>query len=134
MTDYKRSDRMAYAGPAFTGQPEYNREEINRTRQAAEALFAPKRRVAEPATPATASTADQTARKPRILSAVRVQPTPVKSAEVTGAGTPPKPVAKIPASHLGRIRTWLRYGMTKAQVAEVYRVTTGDIESMLQKA
>ena len=134
MTEYRHFDRAGDAGVALRRWTDSDHEEINTARQVAEALFAPKRRVAEPAAPATASTADQTTRKPRILSAVRVQPTPVKSAEVTGDRTPPKPVAKIPASHLGRIRAWLRYGMTKAQVAEVYRVTAGDIERMLQKA
>jgi hypothetical protein len=73
--------------------------------------------------------ADPTARKPRILSAVPAQPIHV---EATKPVAPAKPHQKIPASQFGRIRTWLKYGMTIAQVAELYGATVGDVESILK--
>jgi hypothetical protein len=134
MTDYHHSNRSDYAGSTFSGPIQYNREETNRARKAAEAIFAPKQRINEQSAPAAAPTADLKVRKPRILSAVQVQPTRVEPTEAAVASVPPKPVAKIPASHLGRIRTWLKYGMTMPQVAKVYGVTIDDIERVLQKA
>ena len=38
-----------------------------------------------------------------------------------------------PASQFARIRTWMRYGMTVAEVAQVYEVTVEEIERNLQK-
>ena len=134
MTEYHHFDRAGDAGVAPRRWTDSDHEEINRARQAAEALFAPKPRSIEPPAASTASPADQTTRKPRILSAVQVQPTRVQLTEAPVVSVRPKPVANIPASHLDRIRTWLRYGMTMAQVADVYRVTIGDIERMTQKA
>ena len=122
MTDYHHSDRSDYAGSTFGGRAEYNRAEINKARRATEALFAGKPRITEPSAPAAISSAEQTARKPRILSAVQVRTTrddPTKSAVVSG---PPTLSKEIPASHLGRIRTWLKYGMSIPQVAKVYGV------------
>ncbi len=112
-----------------------DRDEINRARQAAEALFAPKRPIIEQSSPTTTPSPDQMARKPRILSAVvQAQPAHVEPTEVPIAPVPPKSTQRIPASHLGRIRACMKYGMTMAQVAEVYGVTIGDIERMLYNA
>lgn len=132
MTEQHHSDRSDYAGSTFTGLVQ---KDINRARQAAEALFAPKPPSTKPSAP-TAATADQTARKPRILSAVQARPTRIEPTEVPVASVPPKPSRKIPASHRdrNRIRTWLKYGMTIPQIAKVYGLTTGDIERVLQKA
>jgi hypothetical protein len=51
--------------------------------------------------------------------------------------TDPKPElaarGEIPASQLARIRTWVKYGMTAAQVAEVYGVPASEIERALRK-
>src|SRR5690349_4943992 len=80
-----------------------DRDEVNRARQAAEALFAPKPRIIEQSSSTTPS-ADQTARKPRILSAVQARPAHVEPTEQPIDPVPPKPTQKIPASHLGRIR------------------------------
>lgn len=50
---------------------------------------------------------------------------------------PQRPVAappvEVPRSQFARIRTLVKYGMTAAQVAEVYRVPVGDIERLLGK-
>ena len=63
-----------------------------------------------------------------------MQPARVETIEASVNRTPPKPREKIAASQLSRIRTWLKYGMTIPQVAEVYGVTVGDIERILRKA
>jgi hypothetical protein len=34
----------------------------------------------------------------------------------------------IPAAHIARIRAWLRYGMTAAQVGEIYGVSADEVE------
>jgi hypothetical protein len=39
---------------------------------------------------------------------------------------------KIANSQLARIRTWLKYGMTLRQVAEMYGVDVEEIESILR--
>jgi len=37
-------------------------------------------------------------------------------------------------SQFARIRTWVKYGMTVSQVAQVYKVTVEEIERILRKA
>ena len=37
----------------------------------------------------------------------------------------------IPASQFGRVRTLTKYGMTQAQVAELYEVTVNEIEKII---
>ena len=46
----------------------------------------------------------------------------------------PRTTRQVPRSHHGRIRTWVNYGMTIPQVAEVYGVAVGVIERILQRA
>jgi hypothetical protein len=84
-------------------------------RQAAEALFAPKPPAAEPA--------------------VDPPSTPVPP-ELVGAATTrePLPRAVIPTAHVARIRTWVKYGMTIAQVAAIYGVDAGEIARLVGKA
>jgi len=41
---------------------------------------------------------------------------------------------EIPVSQFARIRTWVKYGMTASQVAQVYKVTVEEIERILRKA
>ena len=102
--------------------------------QAAEALFSPKRQMAEPSTLATGFAPDQTARRPRILSASSAQPNRPGETNGAVAPVPPKPREQIPATHAARVRTWLKRGMTTPQVAKVYGVTVDEIERILQKA
>jgi len=40
----------------------------------------------------------------------------------------------IPRAQFARIRALVKYGMTVAQVAEVYGVTVGDVERILRNA
>jgi hypothetical protein len=135
MTDYHHSDRAGDAGATYQQSSGRDRGDINRARQAAEALFARKENIAESSAPARAlPTPDQTARKPRILSAVPAQPTRAEAIDPPIDHRRPKPRVKIPPSHFARIRTWVKYGMTIPEVAEVYGVGAGDIEGVLQKA
>jgi hypothetical protein len=129
MTEYHHSDRDGYAGatPQRTGY--VDRSDINRARQAAEALFAPKAQGREPAAPDRST--DQTVRRPRILSAV---PPRIDNVKEQVDPVPSKLRERIPGSHLARIRTFLKYGMTIPQVAEVYGVTIGDVETILRTA
>lgn len=46
---------------------------------------------------------------------------------------PPKTTRAIPPAQFARIRTWMKYGMTTAQVAQVYGVPVGAIERILGK-
>jgi hypothetical protein len=42
--------------------------------------------------------------------------------------------SEIPSSQFARIRAWVKYGMTAAQVAGVYGVAVGVIERILRQA
>jgi hypothetical protein len=134
MTEFDHSGRSGHAASDFDRSNPNYQEDINRARQAAEALFAPKRRVTEPTDPLPGAITDQSTRKPRILSAV-----PAKPVAVEPVSTPLKIVSqnrskKIPAAHFARIRTWLKYGMNISQIAQLYGVSIGEIESILKKA
>lgn len=107
-----------------------DRERISRARQAAEALFTSKPPVSTPANQ-QAAPADQPARKPRVL---RITPPPAP-ARHDKPETPAAPATvEIPPAHVARIRSWVKYGMKVAQVAQVYRVPVGEIERLLGRA
>ena len=86
--------------------------DVHKARKAAEALFAPKRPIADLPTPNGSGSVALGNRKPRILTR--------------------RPSKRVPASQLTRLRTWLKYGMTTHQAADVYGVSDGEIECMLQ--
>jgi hypothetical protein len=109
-------------------------QQVIRAREAAEALFKPKPQVSAPPAAETAPPAEPAVRKPRVLGIL--PPTEVDHEAAPIAPTPPAPRSTpqtIPAKHLSRIRTWLRYGMTVPQVAALYGVAASDIERALQK-
>jgi len=110
-----------------------DRERITSARQAAAALFnAPKRRPVEPSASDPAPSAERPARKPRVLAIL--SPAPVRKEEVAAPVDPePRTTRQIPRSHHARIRTWVKYGMTIPQVAEVYGVAVGVIEGILRQ-
>jgi hypothetical protein len=103
-------------------------ERITRARQAAEALFTAKPPVSPPAVQLIA-TADAAARKPRVLRII--PPTAAAPHDNSEIPVVPPPVG-IPPAHVARIRTWVKYGMTVAQVAQVYGVPVGEIERTLR--
>ncbi|MGB6564149.1 MAG: hypothetical protein WBE69_16230 [Candidatus Binataceae bacterium] len=49
-------------------------------------------------------------------------------------GLPAPPTVAIPRSQFPRIRTWIKYGMSVAQVAQVYGVSSSEIDRILGKA
>lgn len=111
-----------------------DRERALRARQEAEALFAPKPqpRVAEKA--ASPSRAGVEKRAPTRLPAAPAPTAPRASDPLAAGDALPQPARQIPADHAARIRTWLRYGMSIAEVATVYGVQVGEIERILQRA
>jgi hypothetical protein len=116
---------------------------IASARLAAEALFAAKPAVEEPPLgpdPETAAapnteTAEPPVRKPRVLSIV-----PRPAVGLPPAATPPpngrKPrlARTIPRAQHSRIRTWVTYGMTATEVAQLYGAAVGEVERILGKA
>ena len=109
-----------------------DRERVASARQAAEALFPPKRQVTEQPVPDSVPPAEPSARKPRILSAL--PPAPVRREQ--GAAptiSEERMTTEIPRSQFARIRVWAEYGMTAAQVAAVYGVPVGAIERILRE-
>jgi hypothetical protein len=107
-----------------------DRERTASARQAAEALFTLKpveQSVSDPE-----PSAEPPARKPRVLAIL--SPAPVRSEEVAAPVDPePRTTRQIPRSHHARIRTWVDYGLTIPQVAEVYGVAVGVIERILRE-
>jgi hypothetical protein len=107
------------------------RERITNARQAAEALFTPNRQLSKQSLSDALPSADQTARKPRVLKALSPGPAGQASREPVDSEARIRPA--IPKSQFARIRTWVEYGMTAAQAAAVYGVAVDVIESILRK-
>jgi len=113
-------------------QQHYDRERMTNARQAAEALFTPTRQVTEQPVPGSVPSAEPSARKPRVLRAL--PPVPVRRASGEAPARPrQRMTTEIPSSHFARIRAWAEYGMTAAQVAEVYGVPVSSIERILRE-
>jgi hypothetical protein len=110
-----------------------DRERITTARRTAEALFTPKRQPVEPSVSDPAPSAEQSPRKPRVLAVL--SPAPVRNKEAAAPVNPePRTTRDIPRSHHARIRTWVKYGLTVPQVAEVYGVAVGVIERIVRQA
>ena len=123
-----------------------DREKIDRARRNADDLFKP-RPQPKPADAAAAAensippTEHQPRRQPRIF---RIPPVVPMSAAKGEASVEPKSVRRqrtarrdvgaIPASQFGRIRALTSYGMTQAQVAELYGVGVDEIEWILRQS
>jgi len=111
---------------------EDERERITRARRAAEALFATKRQLIKQSVSDPLPSADQSARKPRVLKALL--PAPAGHEEHrTQVDSERRITPEIPKSQFARIRTWVEYGMTTAQVAAVYGVAIDVIEGILRQ-
>ncbi len=77
--------------------------------------------------------ADQSARKPSVLAIAPMAP--VRRDDVETPIIPePQATREIARPQFARIRTLVKYGMTVAQVAEVYGVAVSEIERILGKA
>jgi hypothetical protein len=118
--------------PPRTDPRDHDRERITNARRAAEELFRPKPQAPKEGVPNALSSVDQSPRKPRILA---ITPTvTIREAAVKAPVSLKQPTrSEIPASQFARIRTWMRYGMTVAEVAQIYEVTVEEIERNLQK-
>jgi hypothetical protein len=110
-----------------------DRERVARARQTAEALFAPKLQVAEPTVSGSLPPADPPARKPRVLGISSPAAAPHEVVEPP-ISADQRIMPEVPASQFVRIRSWVKYGMTPAQVAKVYGVSAGDIERIIRDA
>lgn len=120
-----------------------NREKIDRARQAAEDLFKPMQHEAETASPALSakdaiSSGQPARRQPRIFTLPPRMPAGIQ-AEAPPSPKPirrkamaPRPANGVPPSQIGRVRALTHYGMTPAQVAELYEVTVGEIERIIR--
>jgi hypothetical protein len=123
-----------------------DREKIDRARRNAEDLFKPRPQSAPANATAAAENAvpsaeHQPRRQPRIFRIPPVVPMSAAKAEPPAA---PKPARRqrtvrrntraIPASQFGRVRALASYGMTQAQVAELYGVGVDEIERIIRQS
>jgi len=121
-----------------------DRERANRTRQNAEELFKPKQQPTREDVPTSApndasSAEHQPRRQPRIFAIPPV--VPMNTAKVEPAAEPKqirrtaaigRETREIPAAQFGRVRTLTKYGMTQAQVADLYEVTIDEIDRIIR--
>jgi len=108
-----------------------DRQQITRAREAAEALFRPKRQPIEASVPEPPPAVVSSARKPRVLAIA--SPTPVHVEREAPVSAKQQMAPEIPRSQFARVRTWVKYGMTAPQVAEVYGVAVDEVERILRK-
>jgi hypothetical protein len=106
-----------------------DRERITRARKVAEALFTSKPSTNPPSVPEVAAER----RKPRVLQIVLPKLDDRSEASEVAPVTSESSARKIRRSEFARIRTWVKYGMTAVQVAQVYGVAITDIERILRK-
>jgi hypothetical protein len=128
------TDQIVLTPPQRTDPRDHDRARVTNARRAAEELFRPKPQAPREAAPNALSPVEQSPRAPRILA---ISPAaPIRDAAVETPVIPKQPAMPeiIPASQLARIRTWVKYGMTVSQVAQLYQVTVEEIERILRKA
>ena len=128
-----------------TASARNDRDRINRTRQNAEDLFKPTQQLTRADVPTPApndapSAEHQPRRQPRIFAIPPVVPKNTAKAEPAAA---PKQIRRtaaigretrqIPVSQFGRVRALTKYGMTHAQVAELYGVIVDEIEKIIRR-
>jgi hypothetical protein len=78
--------------------------------------------------------ADQSRRGPRISETLSTAPFRREPAVETPVGSEQPITPEIPASQFPRVQTWGKYGMTVAQIAQIYGVADGEIEQILRKS
>lgn len=140
MAENHPPNRPAYIRARLGDSYPNDRERANKARQAAEALFAPKPRAVEaPVSTIRPAAENRVSMAPKAASPpiVRNEPAVTRNSGATLAATRGRnkesAARKIPGTHIARIRTWLRYGMKIAEVAQVYGVEIEDIERALGK-
>ena len=102
-------------------------------RQAADALFRPNIRPRTHAngTDDRTSRARPTSAAARVLRAVEAARPNLEHIVVAAVAATTSAAPSIPPSDLTQIKTWLKYGMTIAQVAQVYSIAIRDLERLL---
>lgn len=118
-----------------------DREKTDNAREAAEALFKP-RPPAESAAAPTSAADVAPAAEPERRRQPRVFVIPPQS-QASPAETKPRPIRREPAlppqsrkiapAQFGQVRALATYGMTRAQVAEHYGVTEGEIDAICDR-
>ena len=112
-------------------------------RQDAEDLFKPKQQTTggSISAPNDASSAEhQPRRQPRIfaippvvpMSTAKVEPA-AEPKQIRRKATTKRETRKIPVFQFGRVRALTSYGMTPAQVAELYGVAVGEIDRIIRR-
>ncbi len=66
------------------------------------------------------------------MSAAKLEPA-AEPKQIRRKATAKGETREIPVSQFGRVRTLTRYGMTRAQVAELYGVTVDEIERVIRR-
>jgi hypothetical protein len=121
------TEQIVLTQPQRTDPRDVDRERMAAARCAAEELFKPKPQAPGETVPDARAPGEQPPRKPRILPVAPAVPVRAATAETPVRRKPP-PAPKIPASQFVRIRTWMKYGMTMADVAQVYGVAVEEVE------
>jgi hypothetical protein len=111
-----------------------DRDRIIKARREAESLFTAKPPIRDTAVPHPQTPIDQAARKPRILRALSTAPVRQQESAAQVSTEPSITPIQIPSSQFARIRAWVKYGMTAAQVAGMYGVAVDAIERILRQA
>ena len=120
-------------GGVTAQQHQVRGDDRERLAKAAEALFTPNRQVSDQPIQEGAAPTGKSVRKPRVLPIL--PKAPVHHEELEGPSSPKQQMTpKIARSQFARIRTLVRYGMTRRQAAEVYGVAEGEIERILRMA
>jgi hypothetical protein len=65
------------------------------------------------------------------MSTAKVEPA-AELKQIRRRATAKRETREIPVSQFGRVRTLTSYGMTRAQVAELYRVTVDEIQRIIR--
>ena len=97
-----------------------------------EALFTTKRQITKQSVSNSLPSVDQSVRKPRIPKASSPALVHYEESEAPLASGE-RITPEIRSSQFVRIRAWVKYGMTAAQVARVYGVAIDVIERILTK-
>jgi hypothetical protein len=125
MVENHPSRRRVYGREHAAARIPDDRERRAQARRAAEALFASK-------PPVTEKPVDHSPQQPHVLPTA---PPPARSEVIQSTTSPTTPRREaIPAAHVARIRTWVKYGMTVPQIAAIYGAEVDEIVRMLGNA
>jgi hypothetical protein len=118
-----------------------NREKIIRARRAAEDLFKKAQQTSSPEFTAPASSTSSSGQRARRQARVLTIAPPVPSAKtempadqklIRREKAPGQHTGIVPSSQTGRVRALTTYGMSRAQVAKLYGVTTKEIDRIIK--